>query len=134
MIRKFNEFNEWVEKSDPMISRGSVSIYEFQSYDSFRSFVMDNKDIFQNVKWAINPLSYHKDDGRSYAPQYFDVYLRKYPSFYVIIDYEQKNVFGISVSKYEFLCFDKDDISRNISDIQPYLDKLHLSLDDLRPI
>lgn len=141
-IIKFNEHQgiKWVEKSDPMISRGSVSIYELSSYGSFVSFVMENKDIFRQVQWSINPLV-----SGEFAESYFDAYLFRYPNFYVLIDYDKEKIYGISVGTSKVYCVDITDRHFPLSEegrnqwertssqeVFDYLNKLRLKLEDLK--
>ena len=123
-IKNFKIF-EMSITTDPMISRGNVAIYEFHTWDGFKSFFDDNPHLLRKCKWSINP-------SISLSQMYFEMYLKEYPYFYVIVDEDKDIVIGLSLkSEKDFFGHYADDSLVEKEVILDYLRKLNLTVEDL---
>lgn len=123
------EYNTPVAKDPYLVSsRKNLLFYQFQSFDTFKSFTERHEEIFKDVIWPINPVINKR------SPEfYFNSYLKQYPIFCVIIDQNENDVIGFSCdsSGDVKIGVNKEDRKIGIKNVKNYLKILGIEKEDI---
>jgi len=116
-------------ESSPFLlsSKDGVYLFSMGSYESWISFLEDNKWLYKEIKWPFNP----KFVGSS--EEYFNGYLDKFPIFCLIIDTNNNSIYGASLNSEGKVgvSVDKNGTPLSKDKFFEYLDQVGLSIEDL---
>jgi hypothetical protein len=127
-ILSFKLFEEVQMETEALISRGKISIYEINSYDSLVSLFDENPNLYNICKWSIAP----RKSGFIDSEKYFNLYYKEYPNFFIIIDNNINEIIGLSIkSENNFIGHWSDDRKVESNIILDYLSTLNIKIKDL---